>query len=57
MARTNKQMTKRTMILEAAHKTARGLRKVGVMSAQTMREFDVLCLPKRIIGSSLGHGR
>lgn len=39
-------MAKRKAILETVHKTARGLRDAGVMSAQTMREFDVLCLPK-----------
>jgi len=39
-------MAKRRKILEAVHKTARGLRNAGLMNAQTMREFDVLCLPK-----------
>jgi putative transcriptional regulator len=39
-------MAKRKTILETVHKTARGLRDAGVLSAQTMREFDVLCLPK-----------
>jgi len=39
-------MTKRKALLETLHKTARGLRDAGLMSAQTMREFDVLCLPK-----------
>lgn len=39
-------MAKRKTILESVHKTARGLHDAGVMSAQTMREFDVLCLPK-----------
>lgn len=33
-------------ILEPVHKTARGLRDAGLMSAQTMRKFEVLCLPK-----------
>jgi putative transcriptional regulator len=32
-------------ILEAVHKTAKGLRKAGTMDAKTMYEFDVLCLP------------
>ena len=32
-------------ILETVHETAAGLRKAGVMDAQTMREFDALCLP------------
>lgn len=30
---------------EAIHETAKGLHKAGVMSEQTMREFDALCLP------------
>lgn len=32
-------------ILEVVHKTAKGLNKAGVMSKQTLREFDALCLP------------
>lgn len=32
-------------ILDAVHETAKGLRRAGVMDAQTMREFDALCLP------------
>lgn len=32
-------------ILNAVHETAKGLRKSGAMDAQTMREFDALCLP------------
>ena len=32
-------------ILETVHETATGLQKAGVMDAQTMREFDALCLP------------
>jgi putative transcriptional regulator len=39
-------MAKRKMILEAVHETARGPRDAGVMAAKTMREFDVLCLPR-----------
>ena len=39
-------MTKRKTVLEAVHATARGLHEAGVMHAGTMREFDVLCLPK-----------
>lgn len=39
-------MAKRKVILEAVHKTARGLRDAGLMDAKTMREFDVLCLPR-----------
>jgi len=32
-------------ILEVVHKTAKDLHKAGLMSAQTMAEFDALCLP------------
>lgn len=32
-------------ILETVHETAKGLHRSGVMDAQTMREFDALCLP------------
>lgn len=32
-------------ILEAVHDGAQDLHAAGVMSAQTMREFDALCLP------------
>lgn len=32
-------------ILDNVHKTAKGLRRAGVMDGKTMREFDVLCLP------------
>jgi putative transcriptional regulator len=32
-------------ILNTVHETATGLHKAGVMDAQTMREFDALCLP------------
>ncbi len=39
-------MAKRKTILNAVHETARGLRDAGVMEAKTMREFDVLCLPR-----------
>lgn len=39
-------MRKRTAPLETLRETARGLRDAGLMSAQSMREFDVLCLPK-----------
>ncbi len=33
-------------ILNVIHGTAKGLNEAGVMDMQTMREFDVLCLPK-----------
>ncbi len=32
-------------ILETVHKTAKGLKKAGLMDEITMREFDALCLP------------
>ncbi len=31
-------------ILEVVHQSARGLYDIGLMNAQTMREFDALCL-------------
>lgn len=39
-------MAKRKSILEVVHATARGFHKAGVLDAKTMREFDVLCLPR-----------
>ena len=33
-------------LLETIHETAQGLHKAGVMDIQTMKEFDVLCLPE-----------
>jgi putative transcriptional regulator len=33
-------------ILDVMHGTAKGLTDAGVMDVQTMREFDVLCLPE-----------
>jgi len=32
-------------ILDVIHKSAKELHDAGVMNAQTMREFDALCLP------------
>jgi putative transcriptional regulator len=32
--------------LEAMHQTAKGLYDAGVVDAQTLHKFDVLCLPK-----------
>ena len=32
-------------ILDTIHESAKGLRKAGVMSDVTLREFDALCLP------------
>ena len=37
---------KRKTLLQAVHETARGLRDAGLMEPKTMREFDVLCLPR-----------
>ena len=37
---------KTSRILEAVHETALGLYEAGVMDQVTMREFDILCLPK-----------
>ena len=34
----------RSDILAALHETAAGSHRIGLMSAKTMREFDVLCL-------------
>ncbi|OGI41836.1 MAG: transcriptional regulator [Candidatus Muproteobacteria bacterium RBG_16_64_11] len=39
-------MTKRKTILDTVNKTARGLHDAGLMDTKTMREFDVLCLPR-----------
>lgn len=33
-------------ILDVIHETAKVLNEAGVMDVQTMREFDVLCLPE-----------
>ncbi len=32
-------------LLKTLYKTAKGLHQAGVMDKQTMRKFDVLCLP------------
>ena len=37
---------KKSRILEAVHETAIGLYEAGVMDQVTMRDFDLLCLPK-----------
>ena len=39
-------MAKSKPVLKVVHETARGLRDAGLMDTKTMREFDVLCLPK-----------
>ncbi|MCX7121622.1 MAG: DNA-binding transcriptional regulator [Gammaproteobacteria bacterium] len=36
---------KKNKILEVMHDTAKGLNRAGLMDAETMAEFDVLCLP------------
>ena len=36
----------KSKLMDAVYETAKGLNKAGVMSDQTMREFDVMCLPK-----------
>lgn len=33
-------------ITEAMYETIKGLHKIGLVDQATMREFDVLCLPK-----------
>lgn len=33
-------------ILDVMHDTAKGLTEAGAMDVQTMRKFDVLCLPE-----------
>ena len=33
-------------LTKVIHETAKGFHEVGVMSNQTMREFDAMCLPK-----------
>ena len=46
-------MTKAKSVLKMVHETARGLRDAGLMDTKTMRDFDVLCLPKvRILSAS-----
>jgi putative transcriptional regulator len=37
---------KKSRILEAVHETTLGLYEAGVMDPVTIREFDLLCLPK-----------
>lgn len=32
-------------IMKVVHETAKGLRKAGAMTAKTMHDIDVLCLP------------
>ena len=43
-------------LLDVMHETAKGLTDSGVMDIQTMREFDVLCLPEidRIVRFRIG---
>ena len=37
---------KKSRILETVHETALGLYEAGVMDQVTIREFDIMCLPK-----------
>jgi putative transcriptional regulator len=37
---------KKSRFLETVHETAQGLYEAGVMDQVTMREFDIMCLPK-----------
>lgn len=39
-------MRKHKSVLQVVHGTARGLHRSGLMDATTMRDFDVLCLPR-----------
>ena len=39
-------MAKRKTLLGVVHKTAQGLHRAGVLDVKTMRQFDVLCLPR-----------
>ncbi len=41
-----KNIMKKSKILETVHETAIALHKTGVMDQITLREFDLLCLPK-----------
>lgn len=36
---------KKSRILDDVHETVSGLHRTGLLDKQTMREFDVLCLP------------
>jgi putative transcriptional regulator len=36
----------RSPIAEAAHETARGIHRIGLLDARTMREFDASCLTR-----------
>ena len=38
-------MIKNKRLIKTIHETAKDLHEAGVMSEQTMREFDVACLP------------
>jgi putative transcriptional regulator len=39
-------MRRHKSVLQVVHETARGLHRSGLMDATTMRNFDVLCLPR-----------
>ncbi len=39
-------MKKKSRLTEVIYETAKGFHRTGVMSDQTMREFDAMCLPQ-----------
>jgi putative transcriptional regulator len=39
-------MAKHKSVMNVVHETAGGLHRAGLMDTKTMREFDVLCLPR-----------
>lgn len=41
---TNTKKRFRSGVAEAVHETASGLRRIGLLDAKTMREFDAACL-------------
>jgi len=43
---SNRDLIMKNSIISVMHETAKGLQDAGVMTDLTMREFDVLCLPK-----------
>ncbi len=47
MAKSKKsKKLKHPSLMETAHDIAKGLYQIGVMDAQTMRKFDLMCLPE-----------
>ncbi len=43
-SKTKRAKQYRSQVLASVHETAKGLHDAGVMSKQTMRKFDVMCL-------------